>query len=225
MNKIAHAIKDQFGTELVKNLSMSRIVLSLVIAFGLGLFIFFIYRVTYSGVLYHRTFAFSLVMLSMITAVVIMTISSNLALSLGMVGALSIVRFRTAVKDVNDTVFMFWAITAGIMTGTGYYFISSLSTLTLGLLYYLLVFFGFKSQKSLYLLVIRYDKSAANKINGLIHTLPRNKVKSKTASSGGIELALEIKLSDESLSLVDKMEEQEGIRSVSLLSYTGETTR
>ncbi|HBE14038.1 MAG TPA: DUF4956 domain-containing protein, partial [Clostridiales bacterium] len=185
MNKIAHAIKDQFGTELVKNLSMSRIVLSLVIAFGLGLFIFFIYRVTYSGVLYHRTFAFSLVMLSMITAVVIMTISSNLALSLGMVGALSIVRFRTAVKDVNDTVFMFWAITAGIMTGTGYYFISSLSTLTLGLLYYLLVFFGFKSQKSLYLLVIRYDKSAANKINGLIHTLPRNKVKSKTASSGG----------------------------------------
>jgi uncharacterized membrane protein YhiD involved in acid resistance len=142
-----------------------------------------------------------------------------------MVGALSIVRFRTAVKDVNDTVFMFWAITAGIMTGTGYYFISSLSTLTLGLLYYLLVFFGFKSQKSLYLLVIRYDKSAANKINGLIHTLPRNKVKSKTASSGGIELALEIKLSDESLSLVDKMEEQEGIRSVSLLSYTGETTR
>lgn len=225
MNNIANALKEQFGTELVENLSLTRIVLSLLIAFALGLFIFFIYRITYSGVLYNRNFAFSLVMLSMITSVVIMTISSNLALSLGMVGALSIVRFRTAVKDTNDTIFMFWAITAGIMTGTGYYFISVLSTLGLGLLFYLLVFFGFKSQKSLYLLIIRYDKSVSPRINQVLHALPANKIKSKTASGGNIELAIEIKLARDTLALVDQLEGEEGIRSVSLLSYTGETTR
>ena len=225
MSNIANALKDQFGAELIENLSITRIIISLTIAFLLGLFIFFIYRVTYSGVLYARNFAFSLVMLCMITAMVIMTISSNLALSLGMVGALSIVRFRTAIKDTNDTVFMFWAITAGIMTGTGYYYISILSTLGLGILFYVLVFFGFKSQKSLYLLIIRYDKTIAPRINQVIHALPANKIKSKTASGGNIELALEIKLGKDTLALVDQLESEQGIISVSLLSYTGETTR
>ncbi len=225
MSNITNALKDQFGTELVENLSITRILLSLGIAFALGLFIYFIYRVTYSGVLYARNFAFSLVMLCMITAMVIMTISSNLALSLGMVGALSIVRFRTAIKDTNDTVFMFWAITAGIMTGTGYYYISILSTLGLGILFYLLVFFGFKSQKSLYLLIIRYDHSVATRINQVIRALPANKIKSKTASHGNIELAIEIKLGKDTLALVDQLESEQGIQSVSLLSYTGETTR
>ena len=129
-------IKDKFRADFASSLTVSDVFLTLITAFILGLFIVWIYKLTYTGVLLNKGFCLSLVLLSMITSVIIMTVVSNLSLSLGMVGALSIVRFRTAVKDPNDTLFMFWAIAAGIMTGADLKFIAAIATVFLGILYY-----------------------------------------------------------------------------------------
>ena len=114
MDMIKKSVLEQF-----QSVTVGQMALSVGVAFLMGIFILLVYRQTFRGVLYSKGFAISLVLLAMVTALVIRTISSNLALSLGMVGALSIVRFRTAIKDPVDTVFMFWAITCGIMTGAG----------------------------------------------------------------------------------------------------------
>ena len=112
---IADTIKDSVLNQFSTGVTAGQMLMSLLVSFLMGLFILVIYRVTFRGVLFSKGFAFSLVLLSMVTALIIRTISSDLALSLGMVGALSIVRFRTAVKDPLDTVFMFWSISSGIM--------------------------------------------------------------------------------------------------------------
>ena len=124
------------------SISIGQLLLALGIAFVLSLYIVLIYRLVYTGVLFSKRFALSLVLLGMITCVVILTISTNVVLSLGMVGALSIVRFRTAVKDVMDTVFMFWAIVVGIMTGAGFALISGIATLVIGVLLLQIIFAG-----------------------------------------------------------------------------------
>ena len=129
-------------------------VLSLLLAFVMGVFILLVYKQTFRGVLFSKGFAFSLILLSMVTALVIRTISSNLALSLGMVGALSIVRFRTAIKDPVDTVFMFWSITAGIMAGAGLYLVGIIACVGVGFLYFIVSLF-YKKGKSPYLLIVR----------------------------------------------------------------------
>ena len=120
MDMIKKGVLEQF-----ESVTVGQMALSVGIAFLMGIFILLVYRQTFRGVLYSKGFAISLVLLAMVTALVIRTISSNLALSLGMVGALSIVRFRTAIKDPVDTVFMFWSITCGIMTGAGQYLVGT----------------------------------------------------------------------------------------------------
>ena len=128
LDMIKNSVVEQFST----GTTVGQMVLSLIVAFGMGLFILLIYRQTFRGVLFSKGFAFSLILLAMVTALVIRTISSNLALSLGMVGALSIVRFRTAIKDPVDTVFMFWSITCGIMAGAGLYLIGIIACVGVG---------------------------------------------------------------------------------------------
>ena len=156
MVSFADTIKDSVLEQFSGGATVGQMLSSLGVAFLMGFFILLIYKATFRGVLFSKGFAFSLILLSMVTALVIRTISSNLALSLGMVGALSIVRFRTAIKDPVDTVFMFWAITAGIMSGAGLYLIGGIACLALGALYFLVTLIYRKGQMP-YLLVIRYD--------------------------------------------------------------------
>ena len=129
-------IKKSVLNEFTGTVSITDMALSLITAFIIGLFIIYVYKKTYNGVVYSKSFALCLMLLGMVTSLIIRTINSNLALSLGMVGALSIVRFRTAVKEPVDTAFMFWAITIGIMSGAGLYLIAIISSVALGLLYF-----------------------------------------------------------------------------------------
>ena len=149
-------VKKSVINEFTGTISIDKIVLSLITAFIIGVFIIYIYKKTYNGVVYSKSFSLCIILLAMVTALIIRTINSNLALSLGMVGALSIVRFRTAVKEPVDTGFMFWGITAGIMAGAGLYLIAIISSIALGLLYYVSYILGFKAN-SQYLMILRYD--------------------------------------------------------------------
>ena len=147
-------IKKSVLNEFTGTVSITDMALSLITAFIIGLFIIYVYKKTYNGVVYSKSFALCLMLLGMVTSLIIRTINSNLALSLGMVGALSIVRFRTAVKEPVDTAFMFWAITIGIMSGAGLYLIAIISSVALGLLYFVSYSLGFK-KNSKYLLVVK----------------------------------------------------------------------
>ena len=128
---ISDLIKNKFVEEFTA-ISVGTLLTTLLLSFALGLFVLVIYRVTYGGVSFSKSFALSLVILSMVTSLAILTVRSNVVLSLGMVGALSIVRFRTAIKDPMDTVFMFWSIVIGIITGAGYITVAILAALLLG---------------------------------------------------------------------------------------------
>ena len=154
MINIIDVIQGKFIQEF-SAISMGDVLLSITLSFLLSLFIVFIYRSTYAGVNYSSSFAGCLMMISMVTTLVILVISSNMVLSLGMVGALSIVRFRTAVKEATDTAFLFWAIATGILCGAGYVTISILATLLLGLLFMLIHVLGKKQKFGSYMIVIR----------------------------------------------------------------------
>ena len=141
MDTIKKSVLDNFTGQI----SAGSMLLSLIVAFAIGMFIVYVYRKTYTGVVYSKAYALCIIMLAMVTAMIIRTISSNISLSLGMVGALSIVRFRTAIKEPVDTVFMFWAIAVGIMSGAGLYLIALVATLILGLFYFISYMTGFKT--------------------------------------------------------------------------------
>ena len=150
-------IKKGVVEEFTGTISTGDLFLSLIIAFICAIFITYIYKKTYTGVSYTKSFVLSIILLAMVTSLVIRTINSNLALSLGMVGALSIVRFRTAVKDPVDTIFMFWAIAVGIMSGAGLYLITIIACALLGLFYLISYFRVFKPIEK-YLLVVNTSK-------------------------------------------------------------------
>ena len=159
------------------DISWDYALLTIAVAFLLGLFIFFIYKRTFSGVVFTKSFGISLILLSMITAAVIMTISSNLMLSLGMVGALSIVRFRTAVKDPMDTIYMFWAIAAGIMVGANLLLVAVISCVVIGI--FMVVLSIFKVRKNMpYILVIRFEEGAKGDVQSMLRKLPQGRLKS-----------------------------------------------
>ena len=224
MNQIFDFFRTTFMSEFQTTMTGDRIAIGLLVSFFLSLFILFVYRITYQGVAFSKSFAFSLILLSMVTSVVIMTVTTNLALSLGMVGALSIVRFRTAVKDPVDTVFMFWAIGVGIMAGAGLVYISLITNLALGALYLLLYFVTKKISSAPYLLVIRYKSDAKDEIELALRSFSRMKVKSKIVRDGTVELCLELKLTPKLFSLVDDLGKLDGVIDASAVSYGGETT-
>ena len=168
-------------------------------------------------------FALSLILLSLVTSLVILAVSSNVVLSLGMVGALSIVRFRTAVKDVMDTVFMFWAIVAGIMTGAGYVTVAILAVLGLGLLFLLLNMLSGKYKKNAYVAVIRYAPDAEAEVQSQLHAIGEYKIRSLNNREGELELVAEMTLTEQLLSRVSRIRESEGVYEVNLISYNGGT--
>ena len=215
-------IKKGVLAEFTGTLSIIDILLSLVFAFALGIFIVYIYKKTYTGVVYSKSFALCIIMLSMVTALIIRTINSNLALSLGMVGALSIVRFRTAVKEPVDTAFMFWGISAGIMTGAGLYLPSVIGSLLLGALFLGIYLIGFKSN-SRYLLVLKFDESSYDYVLKGIKTLGNIKMKSNSVFKDTMELTYEIDIKskdDETKrKIVEAFKKVPGMINVSLISY------
>ena len=211
-------IKGKFLEEF-SAISMGDALIAIALSFALSLFIVFIYKATYAGVNYSRNFAGCLMMLSMVTALVIMVISSNVVLSMGMVGALSIVRFRTAVKEPTDTAFMFWAIATGIICGAGYITIAILVTLLLGLLFVAVHAIGGKQKFSSYMIVVRYD--VGSEIEAKLSTLNGYKLKNKTLSGAYNELVAEIKLTDAALQKIDHLRNIPGVREVSVMASTG----
>ena len=210
-NKIQKIVVEEF----TQTIPTKDIALSLIIAILAAVIIIFIYKKTYTGVSYTKSFALSIVLLTMVTSLVIRTINSNLSLSLGMVGALSIVRFRTAVKDPIDTIFMFWAITAGIMSGAGLYIATLIATIIIGLFYFLCYSIQIKS-KNKQLLIIKAIASKSDKIIDLMNDKKRCELKTESYKNNVAELTYEIanrSLAEDIL----KMKNEEGIIAINLI--------
>lgn len=210
-------IKKSVVNQFTGTISVQSILLSLAVAFIISVFIIWIYKKTYTGVVYSKSFSLSILMLSLVTTLIIQTISSNISLSLGMVGALSIVRFRTAVKEPVDTGFMFWAITSGIMSGANLYLAAIIGSLMLGILYYICYTMGLK-MNSKYLVIIKYEDSAESDIKTILSKFKKYKLKSKTSNKTNIELTFEVELNDNNQKLIDKIGKIDGVQSCSLIS-------
>lgn len=195
------------------------IILSLFIAFAIGMFIYWIYKKTFRGVVYSANFNLTLVLMTIITSLIIMTISTNVVLSLGMVGALSIVRFRTAIKDPLDVVYMFWAISAGIASGARVYAIATIGSLFVGLVIFILT--KRKSNNYSYILVIRYEVQAYYEIKQELKKL-KHFVKSKIVRQDITELTIELKLKVDNTSFINTISAIEGVKDVSLVHFNGD---
>lgn len=207
--------------KLSGELDIVSVALTLVLAFLIGMFIYFIYKHTFSGVIFVKSFGTSLVMLAMVTAMIILPITTNLMLSLGMVGALSIVRFRTAVKDPLDTIFMFWSIAVGITLGARMYSIALLGSLGIGLL--LLIWNMFKSKKNFpFIFVIRFDESCKKEVQTVMRKMPQGKLKSKIVSQGMMELTIELNIKESEVGMIDAFSNIPGVHDASLISYKGD---
>ena len=215
-------IKKSFQSiDFSSSLTTSDIALVLVVTFLCGLFIFYIYRKTFQGILYTQSFNISLIMVSIVTSLIIMTISANIILSLGMVGALSIVRFRTAVKDSMDIVFMFWAISVGIANGAGFFKLSILGTIFVGLI--LLILTKIKTKTTPYLLVIKYSKDSYDELKKYLdQNLINYTLKSKSVNDSYSELILELRLKNKEFNITENISALSGIKDVSLVSYNGD---
>ncbi|MGA1869895.1 MAG: DUF4956 domain-containing protein [bacterium] len=199
-------------------LSIGRVIVTLLLTFGIGLFIFYVYRKTFKGVLYTRNFNVGLVMTALVTALIIMPISSNIILSLGMVGALSIVRFRTAIKDPIDIVFMFWAIAVGLACGAGFYLVALVGSPMIGLFIFGLSRADFGSTDP-YLLVVHHNNGTETEIQ---KALPAHRLQSRTVNAEGVELMIEIRIQENDTTLVDNLLKIKGVKHAALISYNGD---
>ena len=219
------SIVDTIKKSVLENFTgtITDMLLSLVVAFVIGIFIIYVYRKTYTGVVYSKAFSLCILMLAMVTSMIIRTISSNISLSLGMVGALSIVRFRTAVKEPVDTGFMFWGISAGIMSGAGLYIVALVASLLIGVLYFMTYLMGFRVSNR-YLLVLKYDASAHNDVFKKVKSLKKFKVRSKSIYGNEVELSLEVDLKENKkggveTTIVDQFKDVDGVINASLIAY------
>ena len=208
--------------ENVTSVTVLDMVLALVLAFGVGLFIFFVYKRTFRGVMYSSGFGVTLIALTMITTLVILAVTSNVVLSLGMVGALSIVRFRTAIKEPLDIAFLFWSIAAGIVLAAGMIPLAVFGSVVIGLM--LLVFVNKKTYTQPYILVLQCDNQDAEKKakNYVEKQVSRLVVKSKSAQKGLIELNLEVRLKADDTEFVNALADMNGVKSAVLVSYNGD---
>lgn len=208
--------------ENVSSVSVLDMAAALVLAFGLGMFIFFVYKKTFSGVMYSSGFGVTLIALTMITTVVILAVTSNVVLSLGMVGALSIVRFRTAIKEPLDIAFLFWSIAAGIVLAAGMIPLAIFGSLFIGIV--LLVFVNRKPHLNPYIVVIGCEghESERQALEFLKSKVQRCVVKSKTAQKGMVELNLEIRMKEDNTDFINELAAMDGINSAVLVSYNGE---
>ena len=210
------SLSEYFTNQFI-NLTPWKILIGLLMGCLVGLVIAFVYKRCYRGVLYSPTFALTLVMLTLITTPVVMCIKSNIALSMGMVGALSIVRFRTAVKDPMDTAYMFWALTMGILLGAELYVHALMVVLVISVILILLSFLHF-GKGNAYLLVVHYDDYAEQDITQLLRrTVKQRKLRSKTVTRSGAEMTVEVRL-DNKQDLVAAVLNLEGVHDATLVA-------
>ena len=216
---------DIFKSSFLENIgsvSILDMLLALALSFGIGVFIFLIYKKTYSGVMYSSSFGVTLIALSMITTTVILAITSNVVLSLGMVGALSIVRFRTAIKEPLDIAFLFWSIAVGIVLAAGMIPLAVIGSVVIGVI--LLVFVNKKSYSNPYIVMVSCtDHSAEQKVKEFLESkTERCVIKSKTAQKGVIEMNMEIRLKNDNTDFINALADMNGVNSAVLVSYNGE---
>lgn len=216
---------DIFKSSFLDNMtsvSILDMVVALALAFAIGLFIFFVYKKTYSGVMYSSNFGVTLVALTMITTLVILAVTSNVVLSLGMVGALSIVRFRAAIKDPLDIAFLFWSIAAGIVLAAGMIPLAVFGSVIIGLIF--IIFVNKTSYSNPYIVVINCSshESEIKAKEFLVKQVKKCTVKSKTAEKGNIELNVEIRLKDDNTDFINNLSDMDGVKSAVLVSYNGD---
>lgn len=217
--------QDIFKSSFLENMtsvSFLDMALALVLAFGIGLFIFLIYKRTFSGVMYSGSFGVTLVALTMITTLVILAVTSNVVLSLGMVGALSIVRFRTAIKEPLDIAFLFWSIAVGIVLAAGLIPLAVFGSVAIGI--FLLLFANRKASENPYIVVLqcRDAESEQQAAACLAQHTKKMVIKSKTARAGYIELNYEVRLRDENTGFITELSALNGVDSAVLVSYNGD---
>lgn len=219
------SFKDIFKSSFVENISSFSILdtaIAMLLSFLLGLFIFYVYKKTFNGVMYSTSFGVSLMAMTLITTFVILAVTSNVVLSLGMVGALSIVRFRAAIKEPLDIAFLFWAIASGIVLGAGMIPLAVIGSILIGLI--MVLFVNKKSSDNPYIVVVNCEndaaeKAATEKINNFVK---KYVVKSKSVSSTGIELTVEVRLKDMSTEFVNQLSAISGVSNAVLVSYNGD---
>lgn len=208
--------------ESVTSFSILDTAIGMVFALAIGLFIFLVYRKTFNGVMYSTGFAMTLVGLSLVTTLVIMAVTSNVVLSLGMVGALSIVRFRAAIKEPMEIVYLFWAIASGIVIGAGMIPLAVIGSAMIGVV--LLLFANRRIHENAYLLILNCrDEKAEGEALGLVQdAVERFLVKSKMVNDAGIEVTAQVRLKDAGTSFVNRLHAVEGVGGATLVSYNGD---
>ena len=208
--------------ENVSAVSLLDMALALVLAFGLGMFIFLVYKKTYQGVMYSSSFGVTLIALTMITTVVILAVTSNVVLSLGMVGALSIVRFRTAIKEPLDIAFLFWSIAVGIVLAAGMIPLAVIGSVIIGII--LLVFVNQKPHCNPYIVVVQCDgQDSERAAKACLDKMTEHcVVKSKSAQKGSLELTVEVRLKSDNTDFINTLAEMPGVNSAVLVSYNGD---
>lgn len=216
---------DIFKSSFLNNITEFSIVdtlIGLLFALALGLFIFIVYKKTFSGIMYSTGFALTLPGLSLVTTLVIMAVTSNVVLSLGMVGALSIVRFRAAIKEPVEIVYLFWSLAVGIVIGAGMIPLAVIGSVIIGVI--LLIFANRKTHENPYIIVLSCsdEKAEENALALLGSSVNKYIVKSKTVSAGGIELTAELRMKDAATSFVNRLYEITGVENAVLVSYNGD---
>lgn len=216
---------DIFKSSFLENVtavSLLDMALALLLAFGLGMLIFLVYKKTYQGVMYSSSFGVTLLALTMITTLVMLAVTSNVVLSLGMVGALSIVRFRTAIKEPLDIAFLFWSIAVGIVLAAGMIPLAVIGSVIIGVI--LLVFVNQKPYCHPYIVILQCDghKSEKEAKAYLDSMTQRCVVKSKNAQKGSLELTVEIRLKNDDTDFINTLSEMQGVHSAVLVSYNGD---
>lgn len=216
---------DIFKSSFLENITSVTIfdmVLSISLAFCLGVFIFMVYKKTFRGVMYSASFGVTLIALTMISTLVILAVTSNIILSLGMVGALSIVRFRTAIKEPLDIAFLFWSIAVGIVLAAGMILLAVFGSVMIGVI--LLIFVNRKSHDNPYIVVIACasDDAEREAVKFLEKFVQKCVIKSKTVTKDSIELNYEIRLKSPDTSFINELSGQNGVSNVVLVSYNGD---
>ena len=221
----AISFQDIFKSNFLENsssVSIIDMVIGIILAFGIGVLIFFIYKKTYAGVMYSESFGVSLIAMTMITTVVIMAVTSNVVLSLGMVGALSIVRFRTAIKEPVDIAFLFWSIAVGIVLAAGMIPLAVFGSIMIGIV--LLIFCNKKTHAHPYIMVVRcMNKKAEDSVKKFLdNQVEKCVLKSKTVTKGMIEVNYEIRLKKDNTDFVNQVANMNQVESAVMLSYNGD---
>ncbi len=216
---------DIFKSSFLENITEFSAVdtlIGMLFALVIGLFVFMVYKKTFNGVMYSSGFSLTLVGLALVTTLIIMAVTSNVVPSLGMVGALSIVRFRAAIKEPMEIVYLFWAIAAGIVIGAGMIPLAVIGSAIIGVV--LILFANRKVHENPYILIMNCTDEGAEEtaLNLTEKAVERFVVKSKTVNAGGIELTAEIRMKDAETSFVNRLGDIDGVSDVTLVSYNGE---